>query len=130
LAVARGAPALGCGKPRLEGTWSQIDPKTGIEMGNVLTVKGDAWHVTGFPDMDGSIEWKDGKLFLKVEKVAGEDRAAAIKSAGTQVDMEANLKRLDEQMLFDVVTEDGKQVLKQAGPNAIWSEMRFRKVGD
>ena len=112
----------------MQGRWSQVDAKSGTEMGNVLTFTGNKWHLTGLPDMDGRVDWRDGRAHLLVEKVAGQDRAAAVKSAGGQVDMEAQLKRLDEQMVFDVVKEGGKTYLKQAGPNSLFVELRFRKI--
>ncbi len=95
-------------------------------MGDVLTIEGSTWHITGNPAMGGRVEPKDGNVQLIIEKVGDQTRAEAVATPGVK-DMEQRLKNLDEQMVFEVVEEGGKTLLKQVGKSRDFAEWRFER---
>jgi hypothetical protein len=128
-AILAAATLSGCGcgaVGSVQGEWSRIDPETSVPLGDVLSVDGSAWTMTGNPKMSGKVDTKDGKVQLIIEKVGDQTRAEAIATPGA-VDTEKRLAELDEQLVFQVETVDGKTVLKQVGKKGRFAEWRFAK---
>ncbi len=95
-------------------------------MGDVLTIEGSKWKMTGFPAMSGSIQSKEGNVQLIIEKVGDQTREQAIKTPGAK-DVAKTLDNLDKQLVFEVVEENGKSRLKQVGKGRDFAEWRFEK---
>lgn len=130
MAAALAAGTLvgcGCGAASAaQGEWARIDPETSSPLGDVLTIEGKTWKMTGFPAMSGRIESKDGNIQLIIEKVDAKTREEAIKTPGA-VNVEKTLKNLDSQLVFEVVEEGGKSTLKQVGKSRDFAEWRFER---
>lgn len=75
--------------------------------------KGGSWHRTGFPAMAGTYDWFEGNLAFKVLEVGGIDRAESVKAGKGVVDVEAQLKKIEQQMVFQVVAENDNIYMKQ-----------------
>ncbi len=76
--------------------------------------------------MSGKVESEGGHVQLIIENVGEQSRDEAIKTPGA-INVEKTLKNLDAQLVFDVVEEDGKSVLKQVGKSRDFAEWRFEK---
>ena len=117
----------GCGaRASAQGEWSRIDPKTGIPMGDVLKVEGEAFTLTGNPAMSGRVESKDGNVQLVIEKIGDKTRDEAIKAGGA-IDVKKRIESLDAQMVFKVEKQEGKTRLVQVGKSGDFAEWRFEK---
>lgn len=128
-AVLATAALTGCGcgaAGSAQGRWSRIEPETAIPLGDVLTIEGGSWTMTGNPKMSGKVESKEGKVQLIIEKVGDQTRAQAIATPGA-VDTEKRLAELDEQLVFQVETEEGQTILRQVGKKGRFAEWRFVK---
>ena len=97
-------------------------------MGDVLTIDGSSWSMTGNPAMSGRVEYEGGKVQLIIEKVADQTREEAVRTAGVEGVAE-RLEELDRQLVFEVEKADGESVLKQVGKGKAFSELRFRQEG-
>jgi hypothetical protein len=129
VAIFATAALAGCGCGAVgsaQGEWSRVDPETSVPLGDVLKVEGGSWSLTGNPAMSGKVEAKDGNVQLIIEKVGDQTRAEAIATPGA-LDTEAKLKELDEQLVFQVESADGKTVLRQVGKKGRFAEWRFEK---
>ena len=127
IIVAAALVGCGCGAVgSVQGEWSRIDPETSVPLGDVLKVDGSAWSMTGNPKMSGKVESKDGKVQLIIEKVGDQTRAEAIATPGA-VDTEKRLAELDEQLVFQDESVEGKSILKQVGKKGRYAEWRFAK---
>jgi hypothetical protein len=125
--AAAGLAGCGCGAvSAAQGEWARVDPETSSPMGDLLTIEGRSWKMTGFPAMSGRVETKDGHVQLIIEKVGDKTREDAIKTPGA-VNVEKTLRNLDAQLVFEVVEAGGKSTLKQVGRSRDFAELRFEK---
>jgi hypothetical protein len=130
LVVTAALVGCGCGAAGAsQGQWTRIDPESSVPLGDVLTIDGGAWTMTGNPKMSGRLESKEGKLQLIIEKVGDQTRAEAIATPGA-LETEKRLAELDEQLVFQVQTDGGKTFLKQVGKKGRFAELRFEKRPD
>jgi hypothetical protein len=98
-------------------------------MGDVLKIEGDRWTMTGNPSFAGKVSSEGGKVKLVLEKVGDQSRAEAIATPGAQR-VKERLESLDEQLVFEVVEQDGKTQLKQVGKGKVFAEWRFVRNED
>lgn len=76
--------------------------------------------------MSGTVESKDGHIQLIIERVGEQTREEAIKTPGAE-SVDKELKKLDEQLVFELVDEGGKSTLKQVGKGRDFAEWRFER---